>query len=384
MFALLGFAFMLFTDARIYQILFLGLFLILGVSSRDWTLHPTIVGVTIATCLTTQKLAITISQAISYKLKLGRQHQGTKQHQITEPPEPDPTSTTKTPVQPSWDAEETPTLQIDDRRLNPIAQAFRLALGGSLYQRFSDLLKLALPFVYPLDRSLFSALITALGLSLLLRAEHYSSMILAAVLAIASKFCLRVAGKHIFNPANFGIIAALILTQDAWVSPGQWGEDQWYGLLFLGTGGIVLKQVGRWDTTAAFLATYAGLEAIRNLWLGWSWDVWLHRLMSGSLLLFALFMITDPRTTPNARTARLIWAGMLALLTFILRNYFFISTAAFWALFILAPLTILLDRLFPSAGFTWGAVSALAPVSLEGWEQATEATLPEQVQPASL
>jgi hypothetical protein len=66
----------------------------------------------------------------------------------------------------------------------------------------------------------------------------------------------------------------------------------------------VLKRVGRWDTTLAFLGSYALLEALRNLWLGWAWDVWAHRLMSGSLLLFALFMVTDPRSIPNARPAQ--------------------------------------------------------------------------------
>lgn len=43
--------------------------------------------------------------------------------------------------------------------------------------------------------------------------------------AIASKFVFSFGEKHFFNPANFGIIFALLLTNNAWVSPGQWGED---------------------------------------------------------------------------------------------------------------------------------------------------------------
>lgn len=264
-------------DARIYQIAFLGLFLIVGISARDWTLQAGEIGVTIATCITTQWLAVNIRQF--------------------------------------WISDPTPNIQ-------------------------------------PL-KSLLSALITSLGLSLLLRTDHYSTLILASVLAISSKFVLQVRGKHIFNPGNFGIVAALTLTQDAWVSPGQWGEAGWCVLIFLCTGGLVLQRVGRWDTTVAFLASYAALEAIRNLWLGWTWDVWAHRLMSGSLLLFAFFMITDPRTIPNARSSRLIWAGTIALLTFILRNVFFVSTAPFWALFALAPLSIVLDQLLPAERFSW-------------------------------
>jgi Na+-transporting NADH:ubiquinone oxidoreductase subunit NqrB len=201
--------------------------------------------------------------------------------------------------------------------------------------------------------ALKSALITSLGLSLLLRADRVSTMVLAGSLAIASKFIFNYEGKHWFNPANFGIIIALLITPDAWVSPGQWGDDWWYLLLFLGTGGIILKRVGRWDTSAAFLCAYALLEAIRNFWLGWTWDVYAHKLMSGSLLLFALFMITDPRSIPNARSARIIWAIAIAGVTFILRNYFYINTAVFIALFALSPLTLLLDRFYSASQFTW-------------------------------
>ncbi len=124
-------------------------------------------------------------------------------------------------------------------------------------------------------------------------------------------------------------------------------------MLFLATGGLVLKRVGRWDTTIAFLTAYGGLEAIRNFYLGWTWDVWQHRLMSGSLLMFALFMITDPRTIPNSQIGRVIWAIAIAALTFILRNQFFISTAVFWSLFALAPLSVVIDQIFPDDRFSW-------------------------------
>jgi len=198
-----------------------------------------------------------------------------------------------------------------------------------------------------------SAIITSLSLSLLLRADNWAVMALAGILAIASKFIFNYRGKHFFNPANFGIIGAILLTNNAWVSPGQWGEDWWYAMLFLGAGGLILNRIGRWDTTVAFLGSYALLEAIRNFWLGWTWDVWLHRLSSGSLLLFALFMITDPRSIPNARIGRIIWSVAIASLAFILRNQFYIHSAVFWSLFALAPFTIVLDRIFAAPRFTW-------------------------------
>jgi Na+-transporting NADH:ubiquinone oxidoreductase subunit NqrB len=209
--------------------------------------------------------------------------------------------------------------------------------------------------------SLKSALITSLSLALLLRADRVSTMVLAGTLAIASKFIFTVDKKHWFNPANFGIITALILTPDAWVSPGQWGNDWWYLLLFISMGGIVLNRVGRWDTSVAFFGSYAVLEVSRNIWLGWTWDVGLHKLMSGSLLLFALFMITDPRSIPNARSARAIWAISIAVIAFILRNYFYINEAIFIALFIMSPLTILLDYLWRSPHFNWLVRDPISP-----------------------
>jgi Na+-transporting NADH:ubiquinone oxidoreductase subunit NqrB len=290
---------MILRDARDYQILILSFFLFLGISTRDWTLRPDLMLVVIFSCLSTQLL-------LSVWVNIGHNLDGDTTS-FYEPQSP--------------------------------------------LSSFISLLSLS---------SLRSALITALGLCLLLRANDYRTMLLAGCLAIASKFLLRAKGKHFFNPANFGIIAAVIFTPDAWVSPGQWGTDWWCVILFVGTGGMILKKVGRWDTSAAFFLAYAVLEAMRNLWLGWSWDVLLHQLSSGSLLLFALFMLSDPRSIPNASKSRLIWAITIAILTFALQHLLYLPTAMFWALFIISPLTIILDLIFKSSRFTW-KISPLTP-----------------------
>lgn len=270
---------MLFKDIRDYQILYLSLFLILGIGTRDWTLRLSMIIVAIATSLVTQWILTLVINRFSTA----------------------------------------------DEKEQKIEQKINIR----------------------------SPLITSLGISLLLRADYPTTMLFAAAMAIASKFVFKFEGKHFFNPANFGIISALALTPDAWVSPGQWGEDWWYAILFVGTGGMILQRIGRWDTTAAFLGFYALLEAIRNFWLNWTWDVYWHRLMSGSLLLFALFMVTDPRSIPNSPIVRVIWAACIALVTFILRNNFYLSTAVFWALFALAPLTVILDTLWQASSFSW-------------------------------
>ena len=276
-------------DARITQIIFLSLFLFLGVSTRDW-IQPDLILVMVASCLMTQWL---LSAMVEYA-KRSREY--------------------------------------------------------TLANIYSELNILVSPKVLI---SLRSALITSLGLCLLLRSNSHQTMMIAGFLAISSKFLFRHHHKHFFNPANFGIISAVTLTNDAWVSPGQWGTNWWYLLLFIGLGGVVLKQVGRWDTSIAFLVSYGTLEAARNLWLGWSWDVWQHQFMSGSLLLFALFMLTDPRSIPDSKTGRLIWSIAIALSTFILQHYFYLSTAIFWSLFIISPLTVLLDMIWSAPKFNW-------------------------------
>ncbi|AFY36304.1 RnfABCDGE type electron transport complex subunit D [Calothrix sp. PCC 7507] len=327
---------MLFKDIRDYQILFLSLFLVLGIGTRDWTLKPELIGVAIATCLLTQGIFSVVKSQWSRVKGQESRVISPSSSLSSQSPVPNPQSPIPSPQSPV-----------------PSPQSPVPSPQSPVPSPQSPVPSPQSPVPSHQSLSLRSALITSLGLSLLLRADHWTTMALGAVCAIASKFLLRVGDKHVFNPGNFGIITALVFTPDAWVSPGQWGEDWWYGLLFVGTGGMILQRVGRWDTTAAFLGAYSLLEAIRNLWLGWTWDVYLHRLMSGSLLLFALFMVTDPRSIPNARIGRVVWAMCIAILTFILRNYFFVSTAVFWALFILAPLTILLDALWLAPKFSW-------------------------------
>ncbi|GFE69639.1 RnfABCDGE type electron transport complex subunit D [Chroococcus sp. FPU101] len=178
-------------------------------------------------------------------------------------------------------------------------------------------------------------------------------MAIAGCLAIASKIFFQSKNKHFFNPANFGLITTLLLTKDAWISIGQWGSDWIYLLLFLGLGGIVLRKVGRWDTSVIFLLSYSSLELIRNVWLGWSLDVLQHHLMNGSLLVFALFMITDPRSIPNSRTSRIIWSICLAVLAFILEHKFYLKTSFLWSLFLLSPLTLILDQAWKEDEFQW-------------------------------
>lgn len=199
-----------------------------------------------------------------------------------------------------------------------------------------------------------SALITSLGLCLLCKTNGFETGIFASFIAISTKFLIRFKGKHVFNPVNIGIVATILLTQDAWISPGQWGSH----LLLLFTLGVlgflVLTKVDRIDASLTFLFVFGGLQFIRSvLYLGWSFDVFFHQIASGTLLLFTFFMITDPMTTPNHRGARILWVSLIGIASFILSNYMYVYAAPIWVLFFAAPLTPLFDTLWQAEKFEW-------------------------------
>ena len=119
-------------------------------------------------------------------------------------------------------------------------------------------------------------------------------------------------------------------------------------------GGLVAWRALRSDVALAFLVAWAGLLFGRALWLGDPLAIPLHQLQSGSLLLFAFFMISDPKTTPDARGCRLAFGALVAALAFHLQFVLYRpSGGLILALFLLSPLVPVLDRLFPGPRYAW-------------------------------
>lgn len=198
-----------------------------------------------------------------------------------------------------------------------------------------------------------SPLISALSLTLLLRTGSVSLSILAGILAVGSKYVLRWRGKHIFNPANFGLVIVSLLFTSAWISPGQWGAAPIFALLLLGLGGIVTGKAKRWDVSLALLGSYAALLFGRAIWLGDPLAIPLHQLQSGALLIFAFFMISDPKTTPDARVGRLLFAALVATVGFSIQFVLHNSAGIILALILCAPLVPLIDHLFKDRRYAW-------------------------------
>lgn len=264
-----------------------------------------------------------------------------------------------------------------DVRFLQIAMMLSLLAGGVLLRDFSIRPEqVLLSFAAGLSTQAFflrrlrldgvgflSAVISCTAVSLLLRADNLWAHPAAAVLANGSKFVLRARGKHLFNPANFGVIAALSFFPGTWVSAGQWGADfavaGWLGLL----GMVAAGRAGRGDISCAFIVSFMGLLGLRVLWLGQIFGVWSHALQNGALILFTFFMISDPKTSPDHRVARVLHAALVAGVAYGLMFGPYLTNSFLWALFVASPIVPLWDHLFSSDRYFWAG--SLAPRRLE-------------------
>src|SRR5262245_38161080 len=199
-----------------------------------------------------------------------------------------------------------------------------------------------------------SALISGLSLCLLLRTNSVPLAVAAAVVTIGSKFVIRVGGKHVFNPTNFGIVVLMAVTGQVWVSPGQWGNVAFFAFLMACLGGLVVNRAARSDVTYAFMASWMALLLGRSLWVGEPLSIPLHRLENGALLLFTFFMISDPKTTPDSRLGRIAFAMLVAWGGWYIQFRLFRTNGLLWSLAGCSLLVPLIDRLLPGTKYAWG------------------------------
>jgi Na+-translocating ferredoxin:NAD+ oxidoreductase RnfD subunit len=284
------------------------------------------------------------------------------------------------------------TFALDPRYFQIIFQLFFLSYGilwlgwNTNWIQYSTMIAGALLFNYAaecarqkkiLSLSLFnvwglSVLISALSLCLLLKTNHWYTGMLAALFTVISKYIFRFNDRHIFNPSAFGIVATLLITDDAWLSPGQWGTDAivFFSVVTLGT--IVVTRVQKLDTSLAFLFTYAGLLYWRQIIvLGWPMDYFIHSVSTGSLLLFTFFMISDPKTSPDHPAARVFWAMLMAAASFYFSAFQWKQNTPVWVLVLAAPVVPILNKIFRSGAFQWNH----APIHLHIFSKFKQSTM---------
>jgi len=168
--------------------------------------------------------------------------------------------------------------------------------------------------------------------------SYLSFVVLVSALAMASKYLMAIGKKHIFNPVAIAVVlSALTLNQSA-----SW----WVGNLYMApfvalVGFLIVRKIRRADLVISFLASVLVVVVVSNLITGSTISplVDIYRTLFQSPVLFlAVFMLTEPLTTPPTRTMRIIYGALVGL--------FFIPSLHIGSLYFTPELALVLGNIF--------------------------------------
>jgi hypothetical protein len=190
---------------------------------------------------------------------------------------------------------------------------------------------------------LASAYISGISAGILIKSHTLWPYVLCSMISITSKYALRVSGRHIWNPTNFGVTAMLFLGGNALAPLSVQSGNNWWPVLVIWTAGaLILGRLKRLHIPLAFAAAFVPLAYLRSLITGDTFLTELAPLTGPMYQLFMCFMITDPPTTTRTRWSRSLVAVLVAVAECVLRlghdPY-----AAFHALFIVGPAANLVE-----------------------------------------
>ena len=140
-----------------------------------------------------------------------------------------------------------------------------------------------------------SALISGLFIGGLLTQNFaWYIYVVAGAIAILSKHIIKFQQKHIFNPANFGVLVASII----FGAPHTW----WISsplILVLIFGIFIIWRMRRFDLTLTFLASYYLINSIIELSRGNGFNDVLSTIVNGGVIyFFSMYMLIEPKTNP--------------------------------------------------------------------------------------
>jgi enediyne biosynthesis protein E5 len=188
-----------------------------------------------------------------------------------------------------------------------------------------------------------SAYISGISAGILVRSPLLWPYFLVSLVSITSKYVLRVKGRHIWNPTNFGVSAAAFLAPaTVTVLSIQWGNAFAPMIIIWVLGSVIVWRVGRAHISATYVASFLFFSWVTSLITGTPWSATVAPITGPMYQLFIFFMVTDPKTTVRSKTWQCVVVFLVALVEMILRlNQ--ILYAPFYALFIVGPLAMLVD-----------------------------------------
>ncbi len=190
---------------------------------------------------------------------------------------------------------------------------------------------------------LASAYITGISVGILLRSPLFWPYVLCSLLAITSKYVLRINGRHIWNPSNFGISAMLFLAAESVATLSiQWGNNLGAMLVIWILGSVIIWRLRRFHICAVYVASFVALAFVRTWITGDPLLSEISPVTGPEYQLFIFFMITDPKTTVRSKKGQCIVAFMVALVEMLLRLDQSVY-APFYALFMVGPIALLIE-----------------------------------------
>ena len=153
--------------------------------------------------------------------------------------------------------------------------------------------------------SIYSAAITGLIIGVLF--VHAGSLLpawFASVTAIASKklFVFR-EGKHIFNPAVFGLVSSILVFGN---HINWWGNSSFI-LIIIG-GGLILFRLNRLSLPFSYFCARVVSAAVMGGFGA------IHDIVILPNLFFAFIMLVEPKTSPGKRAEQWIFGGLSGIL----------------------------------------------------------------------
>lgn len=198
--------------------------------------------------------------------------------------------------------------------------------------------------VYKKWPHLASAYVTGISVGILLRTPWTWPFALCSVLSIGSKYVLRVKGRHLWNPSNFGISMMLLLAPQAVATLGiQWGNSIWPMVIVWTLGAFIVWRLSRLHICAAYVASFIAFAALRAALPGHhpfgldrAFNAELAPITGPMYQLYIFFMITDPKSTVLTRRGQIAVAVAVAAMECVLRLLDNVH-APYYALFLVGP-----------------------------------------------
>jgi len=188
-----------------------------------------------------------------------------------------------------------------------------------------------------------SAYITGISVGILLRTPAFWPYALCSAISITSKYVLRVNGRHLWNPSNFGISAMLFLAGDTVGSLSiQWGNYLWPMLVIWMLGALIIWRLHRFHITATYVISFVAFALMRSWITGHPWQSEIAPITGPMYQLFIFFMITDPKTTVRSKMGQCFVAFAVAVLEMVLRMNEVVY-APYYALFVVGPTALLIE-----------------------------------------